>query len=327
MALLQVKNINKKLQDTTLLKNICFEQQHLQKLAIAGESGAGKTSLLKIIAGLMQADEGVVLFNDEIVFGPHDKLMPGHPKIAYLSQHYELHNNYTVQELIWFDNKLTTAAATALFKICRIHHLLQRKTNQLSGGEKQRIALCKLLINKPVLLLLDEPFSNLDPVSTATLKNVLDDVATQLQITCLLTSHEPHDTLAWANEIIVLHKGVIVQKAAPPIIYHQPANEYVAGLFGKFNLLNTTTAALFNINVHQKKLLLRPEEIEMLTTYTNHAVAGVIQAISFYGSYYEATVAVNDLQFITRFNSNKLFTQNQPVFLVIKKNSFWFLEA
>jgi len=105
---------------------------------------------------------------------------------------YELHNNYYVKDLIWFQIKVDEKIAIQLFEICRISHLLERKTDQLSGGEKQRIALCMLLVKAPGMLLLDEPFSNLDPIHTEILKVVLDDITTTLKITCLLTSHDPH---------------------------------------------------------------------------------------------------------------------------------------
>ena len=115
---------------------------------------------------------GTILFDGKRVAGPEEKLLPGHKQIGYLSQHYELLTHYRVEELIWFENKLDETDAKQLFEICRIDHLLQRKTNYLSGGEKQRIALCILLVKQPELLVLDEPFSNLDPIHTNTLKEV-----------------------------------------------------------------------------------------------------------------------------------------------------------
>src|SRR6516225_7524638 len=170
MALLEVQNINKRQQDRVIVNDVSFGQDTLQKTAITGESGSGKTTLLKMISGHTQPDSGTILFNDKRVIGPEEKLLPGHKEIAYLSQHYELLNNYRVEELIWFENKLSEAAATELFKICRIYDLLQRRTGQLSGGEKQRIALCMLLVKQPKMLVLDEPFSNLDLIHKDVLK-------------------------------------------------------------------------------------------------------------------------------------------------------------
>ena len=287
MTLLEVKNITKQAGEKIIVSDISFQQEALQKIAITGESGAGKSTLLKIISGHVQTDSGVVMFNGERVIGPEEKLLEGHKDIAYLSQHYNLHNNYYVKDLIWFQIKVEEQEAKELFEICRIHHLLERRTDQLSGGEKQRIALCMLLVKHPKLLVLDEPFSNLDPIHKNTLKAVLEDITERLQITCLLTSHDPHDTLSWADEIIVMKEGKIIQQGKPETIYHQPVNEYVAGLFGKYNLLKPEQAALFGIEANGKDVMIRPEEFVI---NENDGVKGVIQKISFWGSFYEVEV-------------------------------------
>jgi iron(III) transport system ATP-binding protein len=110
-----------------------------------------------------------------------------------------------------------------------------------------------LLIKSPEMLILDEPFSNLDPIHTDILKAVLEDITERLQITCMLTSHDPHDTLSWADEIIVMKEGKIIQQGTPETIYQQPVNEYVAGMFGRYNLLNPKQAALFGIEAKWQK--------------------------------------------------------------------------
>ncbi|CAN5119787.1 ABC transporter ATP-binding protein [soil metagenome] len=304
MALLEVQHISKQFSNGLLINDISFEQQALQKIAIAGESGAGKTTLLKMISGYVQPDSGVILFDGKRVLGPEEKLLPGHPKMGYLSQYFELLNNYRVEELIWFENKIEVSAAKTLFQICRIDHLLQRRTSQLSGGEKQRIALCMLLIMSPQLLILDEPFSNLDPIHTDTLKAVLEEITERLQITCTLTSHDPHDTLSWANEILVMKEGNIIQKGTPQEIYHQPVNEYVAGLFGRYNFLKPELAALFGIEANEKNVMIRPEEFSINAT-TKNGVKGTIQKISFRGSFYEAEVLVEDVKIVVRMMRNE----------------------
>ena len=303
-ALLVVKNVSKKVEDRIIVDDISFVQQPLQKIAIAGESGAGKTTLLKMITGYAQPTGGSILFNGESVIGPEEKLMPGHKMMGYLSQHYELPNHYRVEELIWFENKLDEAEAKQLFEICRIDNLLQRKTNYLSGGEKQRIALCMLLVKQPTLLVLDEPFSNLDPIHTNTLKDVLDDITERLKITCTLTSHDPHDTLSWADEILVIKDGRLLQSGTPQELYHKPMNEYVAGLFGKYNLLKPHIASLFGINSNNNDVMTRPEHFKIYKT--GSGVNGIIKKISFWGSFYEAEVMVNDAKIIVRTSMKEL---------------------
>ncbi|HEY8968242.1 MAG TPA: ATP-binding cassette domain-containing protein, partial [Puia sp.] len=132
------------------------------RMAVAGETGSGKTSLLKTIAGLMPG--GRVFFEGQRVLGPLEKLIPGHPGIAYLSQQFELPQHLRIEQVLEYANELPEEEAQELFRVCQIDHLMKRKTHQLSGGERQRIALAKLLIAAPRLLLLDEPFSNLDMI-------------------------------------------------------------------------------------------------------------------------------------------------------------------
>ena len=304
MALLEVRQISKQLRDRKILDNISFQQEALQKTAITGESGAGKSTLLKIISGHVQADAGTVLFNGQKVTGPEEKLLSGHKDIAYLSQHYELHNNYVVKDLIWFQVTVDESDAKELFDICRISHLMERRTNQLSGGEKQRIALCMLLVKYPKLLVLDEPFSNLDPIHKNTLKAVLEDITGRLQITCLLASHDPHDTLSWADEILVMKDGKVVQRGTPKNIYYEPVNEYVAGMFGKYNLLTPGHASWFGMEANGKEVMVRPESFSVSTS-VNTGIKGTIQKISFWGSFYEVEVLVEDLAMVVRMGKSE----------------------
>jgi iron(III) transport system ATP-binding protein len=107
MALLEVSGAGKKEKEIFTVKGINFSQQPLEKIAIAGETGSGKTTLLKMIGGLVLPDEGTIYFEGERVLGPFEKLIPGHPRIAYLSQHFELRNNYRVEEELESKNLLT----------------------------------------------------------------------------------------------------------------------------------------------------------------------------------------------------------------------------
>ena len=316
MALLEVQKISKTGPGRIIVDEISFQQESLQKIAITGESGAGKSTLLKMISAHVQPDSGRVIFKGQRVTGPEEKLLAGHEDIAYLSQHYELHNNYFVKDLVWFQIKVDQESAGRLFEICRISHLLDRKTNQLSGGEKQRIALCRLLVRNPKLLVLDEPFSNLDPIHKNTLKAVLEDITSRLQITCLLASHDPNDTLSWADEILVMREGKVVQKGTGRQIYYHPVNEYVAGMFGKYNMLTPSQASWFEIQTTGEKVMIRPENFVI---NEKEGVKGTIQKVSFWGNFYEAEISVKDTKIITRTDSDRwkegseIFVQSKVV--------------
>jgi ABC-type sugar transport system ATPase subunit len=223
------------------LRQISFTQRKGQRLAIAGETGSGKTILLKMIAGLATLpinEDGAIWFEGQKVAGPTDRLIPGQPGIAYLSQDFELWHNYKVEEVLSYCNDLAPAAAATLYELCHIDHLLTRRTDHLSGGERQRIALARLLVHPPRLLLLDEPFSNLDMIHTRILKKVIRDVGARWDITPILVSHDPRDTLPWAEEIILLKAGRIHQQGSPREVYHRPVDEYAAALLGDYRLAN-----------------------------------------------------------------------------------------
>jgi len=220
------------------LPDSTFTLKKNQRLAIAGETGSGKSTLLKIIAGLAAARQGSVFFEGVKVAPPQERLIPGQPGIAYLSQHFELWHNYRVAEVLEYSNDLDPAEAQNLYRLCHIYHLLGRRTDQLSGGERQRIALARLLVRPPRLLLLDEPFSNLDMIHKRTLKKVIKNIAEKFDITTILVSHDPYDTLTWADKLIVLQEGRIVQQGPPREVYQQPINEYVAALLGEYTLSN-----------------------------------------------------------------------------------------
>lgn len=320
MSLLQVKDINKKVSGEISISRINFEQKANEKIAIAGISGAGKTTLLKMIAGLVQPDSGEILLEGKRVSGPDDKLLPGHPEIGYMSQHYELRNNYRVEELIWFENKLPETKANELFEICAIRHLLHRRTNQLSGGEKQRITLCMLLVKSPKLLIMDEPFSNLDPIHTHTLKKVLDDMTAHLKISCLLTSHDPNDTLSWADRILLLRNGKIIQEGTPEDIYHHPIDEYVAAMFGHYNLISVENGSIFpsiiNVPGNNKKLIIRPEEFS-ISASPNNGQKGIVKKIFFMGTHYLIFVSIGDADIMVN-GYDTLFHQGQEVFISLK---------
>jgi len=264
-----------------------------RRLAIAGETGSGKTTLLRIIAGLTEPDSGAVYFEGLRVKGPNERLIPGQPGIAYLSQQYEFPNHYRVEEILQFENKLSGAEAEDLYRVCRIDHLMKRMNGQLSGGERQRIALARLLIAAPRLLLLDEPFSNLDAIHKSLLKEVIRDLGERLNISCVLVSHDAADLLSWADEIIVLRNGRIVQQGSPYDIYHQPCDRYTAALFGPVNFIDAEQIAqLFQLDAPQgRTAVIRPENL-LLANDDAVSAAGTVRRRIFFGSHCDLEVHV-----------------------------------
>ncbi len=295
--MLKLTGISKRENEVYTVNDINFSQYPLQKIAIAGETGSGKSTLLKMIAGLVQPDEGDIIFENERVPGPYEKLLPGHDRIAYLSQHFELRNHYRVEEELEAANKLTVSEANRIFSVCRIDHLLKRKTNQLSGGERQRIVLARKLITRPGLLLLDEPFSNLDLAHKNIIKSVIRDVGEKLNVSSIMVSHDGTDSLPWADEILVMKEGVIIQRGSPVQVYNQPVNEYCAGLFGEYNLISSSNSYILSslpeIVANGKQLLIRPEHF-YLVEEGNNCFKGTVHKNLFFGSYQVLDVLVDE---------------------------------
>ena len=262
MPLLDVSGIHKSIRDQPVLRNVSLQINAGENLAIAGETGSGKSTLLKIIAGYIQADAGSVHFRDKRVLGPEEKLIPGHPSIAYLSQHFELRNNYRVEELMEYANHLPEDQFNRIIEDCQIGHLLKRRTDQLSGGEKQRIATARLLVGEPELLILDEPYSNLDMPHRQTMKEVIRTIQERQGITCVLVSHEPFDILSWADRLLVMRNGKWIQEGTPQAVYEKPVDDYVAGMLGPCAEIDMTLAlqsGLVSAPVASGKCYPRPE--------------------------------------------------------------------
>ncbi|WP_310397850.1 ABC transporter ATP-binding protein [Hymenobacter sp.] len=295
MDLLSVSGVGFVEKNAVVLQAISFTQRRGQKLALAGESGAGKSTLLQVIAGLVQPSAGEVRVLGGRVRGPAETLVPGHPGVAYLSQQSELPHALRVGQVLRYANTRPASEAQALFELCRIDQLLLRRTDELSGGERQRVALARLLLGAPQLLLLDEPFSNLDRVHKRQLQAILAAVGEQLGITSLLVSHDPADALSWAEQILVLRRGQLVQQGPPEDVYRRPANEYTAGLFGDYNLVRgadrQALAPAAGRKSARKALLVRPEEFR-LGPADGGGQDGTVRAVRFFGGYYELEVAL-----------------------------------
>jgi ABC-type Fe3+/spermidine/putrescine transport system ATPase subunit len=292
MSFLKISKITKYGDDGPILSDVSFSQRRSQRIAIIGETGSGKSTLLKIIAGLIQSDAGEVLFEGNTLSGPNDQLVPGHREVGYLSQDFELPKFLRIEQVLEYSRTLSHEDANRIFKVCQIDHLYNRKTDHISGGERQRIAIARLLITNPKFLLLDEPFSNLDRGHKATLKTVIADIATALKVGIILVSHDPEDILPWADTIIVMKGGRIVQKGTSESIYQKPSTEYAAGLLGNYTLIDPKKSVFSKYLGQQpgrKKLMVRPEAFKV-NLKQKRGIAGKVIAVNYFGSHDEALI-------------------------------------
>lgn len=300
MHLLTVEDISKEEEGRTLVKEVCFSIDAFKKVALMGETGSGKSTVMKMIAGLVQASSGNAYCEGQRIKGPDEVLLPGHPAIVYLSQHFELRNNYRVHELLEMANKMEDKEAAEIYLICRINHLLDRKVHQLSGGERQRIALARLLVGKPRLLLLDEPFTNLDLFNNRIINEVIHQVCNKMAITCVLVSHDPVAVLSWADELLIMKHGQLVFQGSPKEAYARPQEEYIAGLLGEYTLISPEQKMLyklFGVEETGETIFIRPEKIGIGSDATT-GISGTVLEVKFLGAHYRLLIKTSEMDLI-----------------------------
>jgi len=238
--MLQVNSISFSYLRERTISNLSLSLQKGKNLAIIGESGCGKSTLLKLIYGLYDLDEGQIYWNENEIFGPKYNLVPGMDFMKYLAQDFDLMPFITVAENVGkylsnlFPDK-KRERVLELLDIVEMNEFANIKAKNLSGGQMQRVAIAKVLALEPEVLLLDEPFSHIDNFRKNNLRRRLFSYLKVKGITCIVATHDSTDILSFADELVVMQKGEIIEKGIPKLIYENPNNGYVASLFGDVN--------------------------------------------------------------------------------------------
>ncbi len=240
-----LKGITKRFKTVTAVDGVSFEITDGEFFVLLGPTGAGKTTTLRLIAGLEKLDSGSILFDGQVV----DELTPATRNVAMVFQQYSLYPNMTVYDNLAFPlrspvNKMPEddikRRITEACEILRITHLTERKTAHLSGGEMQRVSIGRAIVRDPRLFLMDEPLSNLDAKLREALRVELEHIQKTQGSTTLFVTHDQVEALTMADRIGVLLEGKLVQIGDPNEIYDRPATIFVAQLVGtpRINLMN-----------------------------------------------------------------------------------------
>ncbi len=241
MCILEVNQIIKSFEHgTKALDNFKLSLEKGQVLCIIGESGSGKSTLLRAIAGLESLDSGTIMVQGEKILGPDEKLVPGYEEIQLVHQQFQLYPNSTVEEniarpLLLFDKEYTRERLDTLLKLFKLFPMKDRRPKQLSGGQQQKVAIARALSIEPKLLLLDEPFSQLDPIQKRDLLEELREIFASLSTTVILVTHDLLDALAISEHLCVMRRGKPVQVGTTAELYKYPNSFYVAALFSPIN--------------------------------------------------------------------------------------------
>jgi putative spermidine/putrescine transport system ATP-binding protein len=237
-APLELKGVTRRFKDVIALNNLDLTVGAGELVALLGPSGCGKTTALRIVAGLDRADEGSVLVRNQAI----DKL-PAHKRnMGMVFQSYSLFPNLNAEENVAFGLKMRGASkaqrrdrAQELLNLVGLDHHAKRFTHQLSGGQQQRVALARALAFEPDVLLLDEPLSALDAKVRANLRDEIRALQIKTGTTTIFVTHDQEEAMSMSDRVAVMNGGKIAQIAEPDVLYHTPANEFVAGFVGQMN--------------------------------------------------------------------------------------------
>jgi ABC-type sulfate/molybdate transport systems ATPase subunit len=242
--MLKINNLDFSYSELDVLSNINFTVSKGEHVSIIGESGSGKSTLLKVIYGLLELKSGSLFWGKQKLLGPNYNLIPGEPFMKYVAQDFELMPFTTVAENIskYFvrGEKNGVARTAELISLVGLEAYADTKVKNLSGGQQQRVALARALATEPAVLLLDEPFNQIDHFLKNSLRRNLFAYLKKEQISCIVATHDMTDALSYSDTTLVLKEGAIVAKQPPRQLYEQPTNAYVALLFGEINALKVT---------------------------------------------------------------------------------------
>ncbi len=319
--ILEVNNLTKSFDQgkNYALKDVSFHIDRGHICAVVGESGSGKTTLIRLISGLENPDYGEIILNNNTVSSLKKVVQPEKRNIGMVFQEYALFPHLSVMDNVLYGlnkSKNKKERALEVIQLVGLADFEKRYPHELSGGQQQRVALARALAPNPSLLILDEPFSNLDAMMRHQLRNEVFNIIKKTGVTAIFVTHDTQDALAVADEILILQNGQLVQKDEASKLYNKPQSIYVASLFGNTVQLNKGLKKAFrcplkedcchairneNITINasdceyvteaiilkrtflgtHSQLLLKLENGENLTVVTNEAVLGDTLKIGF----------------------------------------------
>ncbi|OOF49933.1 ABC transporter [Rodentibacter genomosp. 1] len=311
MKLLEVQQLSCKFEQNQILKSLNLDVEENEIVCLLGASGCGKTTLLKAIAGLIPTSQGVVKLSGKVI----NSIPVEQRKIGLIFQDYALFPHLTVAENIQFGlSQLTKneqkSVTQQMLSVVKLEGFEQRFPHELSGGQQQRVAIARALACKPELLLLDEPFSNIDSQTRYAMIQEIKQILRNQKVPAIFVTHSKEEAFAFADKIAVMDQGKIVQIGTPTQLYHNPINHFVADFLGSTNYLDCEIQAdrslkspigtyhLFpemDYTAGCYQWLLRPEQILLKLEQTGK---GTVIDKLFLGQYYRYQIAINGINLI-----------------------------
>lgn len=313
--IVEIKNIRKSFDDLVVLDDINLYISQNEFVTLLGPSGCGKTTLLRLIGGFETQDSGTILFNGKRLF----ELPPYEREINTVFQNYALFPHLNVFDNIAFGLKIKKMDKESILnevnqalKMVKLEGYENRRINQLSGGQQQRVAIARAIVQKPKLLLLDEPLGALDLKLRQDMQYELKEMQKALGISFVFVTHDQEEALTMSDTVVVMNNGVIQQIGTPEDIYNEPENKFTAEFIGESNIIDAVMKRDLLVhfegidfecvdegfeNNEQVDVVIRPEDIT-LTEKQEGFITGVVDDITFKGVHFEITVLVEGKEYI-----------------------------
>ena len=272
---LEVENLVKSYGNNPVIKNLTFSIEKGQLISFVGESGSGKSTFLKCLSGLENINSGKVILNNKIINDKNLFVKPQIRKIGYVFQDYPLFPHLNIRENICFNlEKRYFKNFEDIVKLTNLKQLLERYPHEISGGEQQRVSIARSIIREPDLLLLDEPFSNLDANIKYSIRDEICKIIKKTNTTTILVTHDINDALNISDKILIFKAGIVQQYSDPEKMYCELANCYCAEVLGEIN----------KFPKDDKIYYIRPENLKVVDSSSNSII---IEKCFFQGKSYK----------------------------------------
>ncbi|KJR51546.1 spermidine/putrescine ABC transporter ATP-binding protein [Listeria innocua] len=304
-TIIRFENVTKQFDnDPPVLDNVSFEIEKGKFYTLLGPSGCGKTTILRLIAGFLEASEGQIYLGDKVI----NQIPANKRPVNTVFQDYALFPHLNVYENVAFGLRIKKLKKDAIDKkvqealrFVNLKGYEKREISEMSGGQRQRVAIARAIVNEPEVILLDEPLSALDLKLRTEMQYELRDLQKRLGITFIFVTHDQEEALAMSDEIFVLNKGEIQQSGTPIDIYDEPINKFVADFIGESNIVNGKMIQDFEVEFVERRfecvdqgfrpnevveVVIRPEDLE-ITSAEKGKLQVTVDWMLFRGVHYE----------------------------------------
>ena len=335
--IIELKNIRKSYDGETVLDGINLDIHDKEFVTFLGPSGCGKTTTLRIIAGFETPDTGEVFFDGAKI----NDLPPYKRHVNTVFQKYALFPHLNVYENVAFGLRLgkklkeeeISRRVKDMLRMVNLSGFERRNVESLSGGQQQRVAIARALINRPRVLLLDEPLGTLDLKLRKDMQNELKNIQMQTGITFIYVTHDQEEALSMSDVIVVMNEGVIQQIGTPTDIYNEPINAFVADFIGESNILDGIMLEDFKAKFSNQTfdcldkgfekgeavdIVVRPEDVDVVPVEKG-MLSGVVTSVTFKGVHYEIIVDIGGFKWMIQ--TTDFVAQDEHIGLYIEPDA------